>query len=133
MVATGTARANASATSFHATCRSPPPHVGKSGFGLSDLIRPYKVIINLPACYLRRAVFASRTLACHNIFMRYLQPFAERMAAARIFVELGNPSKFPRLWSWSTAGTFLTRFGTQKLYRYIPRCCSYNMTPISSR
>ena len=46
----GTAQANASATSFHATC--PPPHVGKSGFGLSDLIRPYKVIINLQACKL---------------------------------------------------------------------------------
>ena len=27
-------------------------HVGKSGFGLSDLIRPYKVVINLPACKL---------------------------------------------------------------------------------
>ena len=30
----------------------PLMHVRKSGFGLSDLIRPYKVIINLPACKL---------------------------------------------------------------------------------
>ena len=42
--------ANASVTSFHATC--PSPHVRKSGFGLSDLIRPYKVIIKLLACKL---------------------------------------------------------------------------------
>ena len=28
------------------------PLVRKSGFGLSDLIRPYKVIIHLPACKL---------------------------------------------------------------------------------
>jgi hypothetical protein len=37
---------------------------------------------------------------------RVLQPFAERMAVARIFVELGNPLKFLRLWPWSTAGAF---------------------------
>jgi hypothetical protein len=46
--------------------------------------------------------------------MGHLQPFAKRMAVTRIFIELGNLSKFVSLWPWSTAGTSQTSFWTQK-------------------
>jgi hypothetical protein len=49
-----------------------------------------------------------------NMKLQTLQPFAERMAVARIFVELGNPLKSLSSWPWSTAGTAQTRIGTQK-------------------
>jgi len=48
------------------------------------------------------------------VILSILQPFAERMAVARIFVELGNPLKFLSSWPWSMAGTAQTRIGTQK-------------------
>jgi hypothetical protein len=46
--------------------------------------------------------------------MQILQPFAEMMAVARIFIELGNPLKFLSSWPWSTVGMVQTRIGTQE-------------------
>ena len=79
----------------------------------------------------KRFKFGHLTLTIGWICCGNLQPFAMKMAVARIFVELGN--------SWNSWGCGLGRqlarlrqgFGLKKLCRYLPRCCSYNMTPIS--
>ena len=58
-----------------------------------------------------------------------LQPFAERMAVAWIFVELENPFKFLRLWPWSMAAMgwhISDKVWDSKNYLDIPQMSQYD-------